>query len=319
MASEVKVTFSEYKGYQTTLFTQQHEDPEAPHVVLAGGYGQRGSYRRDVGWGRLGHYVADWATVSTAELPGLAYGAAPQPPSMDFYAQSLGNALLAAGYDKPICALGGSFSATLIYHYALHCQNVGDKATSGIDAGPRLDSMLLLGAPHQLGERQRHRLEQGIEILREGDYGAFVQQALDTILNEYPSDKVHRQRQAARVLALAFGDAGNSRQDAERHIRNMRQILAEDHFPNPEQLAIPTLVATGEHDSLTTVDQCRALAFGLKPNCKEFAVINDADHAVHLEQPEALARLMQWHFTTPANDRQLLQDVAAGCMVEPIS
>ncbi len=60
-------------------------------------------------------------------------------------------------------------------------------------------------------------------------------------------------------------------------------------------VGVPVLLGTGEHDDFTTPEYCREVV----EFCADarFTLMRDADHAVHLQVPDALADLLLRFFT----------------------
>jgi pimeloyl-ACP methyl ester carboxylesterase len=286
--NRVEITVARYHGYGYDCRTLINPDPAIEPVLLVGG-----AFQQKTGWGRLETLLAESASVVTVDLPG--WGESDLLPAwrgMDFLAEALHHVVELAGHRR-VHVFGGSYGGAVAFRLA--------------QRHPELVlSLALMGTPTSVAEPLRSRLLRTVTLLREGRLDDFADYSVALLLADEPpahSDPavdsnpaaaanpiVHINRGAvvSRILSGIF--RGISAEDAAKYMHNTMRLLEHDlHDPNPP-VTVPVLLGTGEHDDFTAPRMCRSLA----ASCADarFTLLRDADHAVHLEVPEALADLL---------------------------
>lgn len=273
--SRVEITVARYRGYGYDCRTVVNPSPEMEPIVLVGG-----AFQQKIAWGRLEALLAASATVVTVDLPG--WGESDLLPAwhgIDFLAEALHHVLDLAGH-KRVHVFGGSYGGAVAFHLAQrYPEQVLDLA--------------LMGTPASIVEPLRSRLLHTLALLSDGRLDEFADYSADLLLAAGSAVHVNRGPVVHRILSGIF--RGISDEDGAKYAQNTLRLLGHDlHNPNPP-VTVPVLLGTGEHDDFTTPRQCRRLA----PSCTDvrFTLLRDADHAVHLEVPDALADLLLRFFT----------------------
>ena len=273
--SRVEITVARYNGYGYDCRTLVNPDPAIEPVLLVGG-----AFQQKTHWGRLEAVLAEAATVVTVDLPG--WGESDLLPAwrgMDFLAEALHHVLELAGHRR-VHVFGGSYGGAVAFRLAQkYPEQVLDLA--------------LMGTPVSIGEPLRSRLLRTVALLREGRFDEFADYSVSLLLNGDPNAHITRGTAVQRILAGIF--RGISAEDGAKYVENTLRLLDHDlHDPNPP-VTVPVLLGTGEHDDFTTPDLCRPLA----ASCTDarFTLLRHADHAVHLQVPDALGDLLLRFFT----------------------
>lgn len=268
--SRVEITVARYDGYGYDCRTLINRDPKMEPVLLVGG-----AFQQKTGWGRLEALLAESATVVTVDLPG--WGESDLLPAwrgMDFLAEALHHVVDLAGHRR-VHVFGGSYGGAIAFRLAQrHPEQVL--------------SLALMGTPTSVAEPLRSRLLHTVTLLREGRLDEFAEYSVSLLLATDRIARIKRGGVVSRILAGIF--RGISAEDAAKYVENTMRLLDHDlHDPDPP-VTVPVLLGTGEYDDFTTPRMCRSLA----ASCTDarFTLLRDADHAVHLEVPEALADLL---------------------------
>ena len=232
-----------------------------PRVVLVHGFTQTGR-----SWRIVADDLARDHEVVTVDAPGHgdSAGVTTDLPS--------GAALLGAAGGRAVY-VGYSMGGRLALHLAL--------------ARPDLvDGLVLLGATAGIEvEEQRTARRAADEALaadleRDGldvFLDRWMAQPLFASLPPEAAGRDDRRRNTAADLASSLRLAGTGTQ--------------EPLWDRLETLAMPVLVVAGEHDErFAAIGRRMAIAIG--PNAT-FAVVPDAGHAAHLEQPRAFGQLLR--------------------------
>jgi len=268
--SRVEITVAQYRGYGYDCRTLVNTQPELPPIVLVGGaFQQKGS------WGRLETLLARSASVVTVDLPG--WGDADLLParySTAFLADALHHVLELAGH-KRAHVFGGSYGGAIALRLAQQHPEV-------------VQSLALMGTGATIDEPLRSRLLRTIALLRADRVEEFAQYSVSLLTNDDPAARITRGPVVRRILTGIFG--GISADDAAKFIENTLRLLKHELHGAYPLVTAPVLLGTGEHDDFTTPPQCRAL--GRYCTDASFTVLRNADHAVHLEVPDALADLL---------------------------
>jgi pimeloyl-ACP methyl ester carboxylesterase len=268
--SRVEITVAHHHGYGYDCRTLVNPKPQSPPVVLVGG-----AFQQKTAWGRLETLLAEAASVVTVDLPGWGESdLLPARYGMDFLAEALHRVLLQAGHRR-VHVFGGSYGGALAFRLAQqHPEQVL--------------SLALMGTPARIAEPVRAQLLRTIALLRADRIEEFADYAVSVILSKDPAARIARGPAVRRVLTAIFGGIGP--EDGAKFVENTLRLLEHDLHAVLPPVGVPVLLGTGEHDDFTGPEYCRAVA----DYCADarFALLRDADHAVHLQVPDALADLL---------------------------
>lgn len=273
--SRAEITVARYRGYGYDCRTLVNPSPDILPIVLVGGALQRKS-----GWGRLETLLARSASVVTVDLPGWGDAdllPAHHPPV--FLAEALRHVLDLAGHRR-VHVFGGSYGGVIAFRLAQRHPDL-------------VRSLALMGTGAAIGEPLRTRLLRTVALLRAERIEQFAEYCVSLLMTGDPAARVARGPVARRVLTGVFG--GISAEDGAKFIENTLRLLRHDLFERHPPVGVPVLLGTGEHDGFSTPRECRAVA----RYCTDawFTLLRDADHAVHLEVPDALGDLLLRFFS----------------------
>jgi pimeloyl-ACP methyl ester carboxylesterase len=273
--SRVEITVAQYRGYGYDCRTLVNPNPDMLPVVLVGG-----AFQQKTAWGRLEALLAESASVVTVDLPGWGESdLLPARHSMAFLADALHHVLTLAGHERAH-VFGGSYGGAVAFRLAQrHPEQVL--------------SLALMGTPAQVVEPVRSQLLRTVALLRADRIEEFARYSVSLILSKDPSAAIARGAAVRRVLTGIFSAIGP--EDGAKFIENTVRLMEHDLHASHPPVAVPVLLGTGEHDDFTTPELCRAVA----DYCTDvrFTLLRDADHAVHLQVPDALADLLLRFFT----------------------
>jgi pimeloyl-ACP methyl ester carboxylesterase len=273
--SRVEITVAQYRGYGYDCRTLVNPEPELLPIVLVGG-----AFQEKNAWGRLETLLAGSASVVTVDLPG--WGDADLLParySTAFLAEALHHVLQLAGHRRAH-VFGGSYGGAIAFRLAQQYPQL-------------VQSLALMGTGAAVDEPLRSGLLRTIALLRADRVEEFAQYSVSLLTNDDPAARIIRGPAVRRILTGVFD--GISADDAAKFIENTLRLLKHELHGAYPLVTVPVLLGTGEHDDFTTPRQCRAL--GRYCTDARFTALRNADHAVHLEVPDALADLLLRFFS----------------------
>jgi pimeloyl-ACP methyl ester carboxylesterase len=259
-----------HRGYRALGRVLVHPAPTRPPVLLVGG-----ALQRKEGWGRLEGQLGRESTVVTVDLPGWGgAGLLPAQFDMGFLADSLAAVLRAAAVGA-VHVFGGSYGSVVAYQ-------VGRRHPGLVRR------IALFGALGRIPNSMQPRLTGTIGLLRDGRRERFAHEVVEAMLNQDPYIQLARRGAVERILYALFQALGPL--EAAQYEQNTLRLLAPGRFDPSPPPAVPLLFGVGEHDSFTTVRDCRAFA----QSCPgaAFVRLRDSDHPVHLRCPDELAGLL---------------------------
>jgi len=268
--SRAEITVAHYRGYGYDCRTLVNPRPELPPVVLVGG-----AFQQKTAWGRLEARLAEAASVVTVDLPG--WGGSDLLPArygMEFLADALHHVLVLAGHRR-VHVFGGSYGGAIALRLAQrHPEQVLDVA--------------LMGTPARIPRPLAARLLRTVALLRADRLDEFADYAVSVLLSADPAAQIARGPAVRRILAGIFRSV--SADDAAKFVENTLRLIDHDLFALNPPVGVPALLGTGEYDDFTTPELCREVA----AQCTDarFTLLRGADHAVHLQVPNALADLL---------------------------
>ncbi len=232
-----------------------------PRIVLVHGFAQTGRC-----WGTVGDDLVTDHEVVFVDAPGHGR-------SSTFHAGLRTGARLIADQGGHATYLGYSMGGRFVLHLALANPELVNglvlvRATAGIDD------------PQARAERRRVDNAMADRLEREGldaFLDAWLAQPLFAGLTEDVQFRDERRTNTVDGLAESLRQAGTGAQDPL--------------WARLERIDVPTLVLAGERDEKFS-GEARRIAEAIGANA-EVALIPDAGHAAHLEQPAAFLRVLR--------------------------
>ncbi|WP_243789339.1 alpha/beta fold hydrolase [Saccharopolyspora gloriosae] len=231
------------------------------------------------GWPQMEDHVLPHASLITADLPGMG-GADPPRPEHD-------SELLCTAVDRIIDDLGAPRVNLFGYSYgsviAFTCAQRRPQ---------RIARLLLGGLPVHISEAQYAHWRRATDRLVAGDLEDFAELAAEGMLCLDESRPVHRRHLAYRYVKRSFLQAATHTPDAKNVLDRSvtRRLSFTGGLPG-----VSTLVFCGEHDTVSSPEHQRDFAAGLQDG--DFVTVDESDHWVVLERPDAVADLTTRFFT----------------------
>jgi pimeloyl-ACP methyl ester carboxylesterase len=262
------------RTYRARIIHQRNAQT-AP-IVLVGG-----AFQQQHAWGRVERGLLRTASLITVDLPGAgADDALPADFGLDFLTGALDDLLTFTLGDAPVNVVGASYGSAIAYRWVQGHQE-------------RTVRLALIGTMSRLTEDIRARMRHSVDQLRHGTRGDFVDSVLNAMMCLAPEVTITRRVAVVRCLTSALEQL--SELEAEQYVENTYRLLNHRERGTGRQVGVPVLVATGEHDPLTTPTLNREVATGCLD--ARFTTIRDADHLVHLERPTEVVDLVSRFLT----------------------
>ncbi|MGG2460445.1 alpha/beta fold hydrolase [Streptomyces sp. RGM 3693] len=252
---------------------RQPERCTEPVLVLGGAL--QGMF----GWPQMEDRLGPVAEVVTADLPGMG-GAEPLPPgpSIEVLCAAILGIIDDLGAPR-INLFGFSYGAGLAFGCARRFPG-------------RIARLVLGGVPAHISEAQVAHWRRAAGHLAEGDTDTFATMVAEGLLCRDESRPVVRRELAYRYVRRAMLQAALHSPHA---VDSLSRALTDRPDFSGGLSGIPTLVFSGEHDTVTAPSRQRDFAATIAGS--HFLAIPDTDHWVVLERPEEVAELAVRFFT----------------------
>ncbi|MFB7668103.1 alpha/beta fold hydrolase [Kitasatospora sp. NPDC056138] len=268
-AFPAEVSSHRWQGYHCESRLVRTSAPRIAPVLLIGG-----AFQTKETWGRFEREFLEHADVLTVDPPGWgAGGVLPDRYGADFLADALGHMLDETGL-PPANIVSGSYGTAIAYRLAQRHPE-------------RVRRIVLIGTMTSIPEHARISMRRTMDFLAARQMQEFAEASVEVLMN---TDGVASVTAGARVRRFLLRRLLNLAADeVEQTFANTHRLLKHEMVDPTRAPAVPVLVTTGEHDTFTTPDLCRALA----ATCTDswFAEVADADHMLHLERTAEVADL----------------------------
>ncbi|WP_077194267.1 alpha/beta fold hydrolase [Streptomyces lydicus] len=244
------------------------------------------------GWPQMEDHVGPVADVVTADLPGMG-NADPLPPGPSSALMRAAIERIIDDLDVPrINLFGFSYGAGLAYGCARHLPG-------------RIARLALGGVPAHISAAQLALWRRAADELAHGDAESFATLVTEGLMCLDDRRHVTSRRLAYRYVRRSMMHAARHSQHA---VESLNRALSDRPDFSGELRDVPTLVFSGEHDTVTSADRQRAFAATIPGS--RFLSIPDADHWVVLERAQDVADLAVRFFTDgPLNSAPALAPV----------
>ncbi|TBO60410.1 alpha/beta hydrolase [Streptomyces kasugaensis] len=231
------------------------------------------------GWPQMDDRVGPVADVVTADLPGMG-SADPLPPgpSADLLCAAIERIIV--DLDVPrINLFGFSYGAGLAYGCAQRFPG-------------RIARLALGGVPAHISAAQLDQWQRAAEHLAHGDTDTFATMVTEGLMCLDEHRYVAHRRLAYRYVRRSMLHAARHSPHA---VDSLRRALTDRPDFSGGLTGVPTLVFSGEHDTVTSPARQRDFAATIAGS--RFLTVPDADHWVVLERPQDVADLTARFFT----------------------
>ncbi|MFB7630859.1 alpha/beta fold hydrolase [Streptomyces sp. NPDC056149] len=231
------------------------------------------------GWPQMDDKLGPVTEVVTADLPGMG-GAEPLPPgpSVAVLCAAILGIIDDLGAPR-VNLFGFSYGAGLAFECARRFPG-------------RIARLALGGVPAHISKAQVAHWRRATARLTEGDADAFATMAAEGLLCRDEGRTVVRRELAFRYVRRSMLQAALRSPHA---VDSLRRALTDRPDFSGGLSGIPTLVFSGEHDTVTSPARQRDFAATIAGS--RFLTIPDADHWVVLERPDEVAELAARFFT----------------------
>ncbi|MFI6694638.1 alpha/beta fold hydrolase [Streptomyces sp. NPDC050433] len=264
---EHDLTFGGFR-YTCRIAGQDRLDTE-PIVILGGSSQDRHSWQRHEKW------LTPLSSVITVDLPG--YGTAdflPAKYGVDFLAAAVRHVVQELRIPR-INLVAACYGGAIGVRFAQHYPHL-------------LERMMLVGMTTVIPADYAAAMERWDGMIRIGETEPIARELADRFMSPPGTGHVRKKAAVARLVyqQIAAQNPEQLRMSAEHNSRLMRH---EWYRPEPTP-AVPSLVVTGEHDTLTTPAMGRTMAACLP--AARFMTVEETDHLAPVERIADFADLM---------------------------
>lgn len=258
--------------YSYRLLRQSAPTTE-PVVVLGGAL--QGMF----GWPQMEDCLGPVADVVTADLPGMGNsGQLPPGPRTELMCAAIEGIIDDLGAPR-INLFGFSYGAGLAFAWARRFPQ-------------RIARLALGGVPAHVSAEQRTLVRRADDLLRDGDTEGFATLMTEALMCLDEARHVTRRQ-------LTYRYVRRSLMHSARHSPHVGDALRRALWDCPDYTGglsgVPTLVFSGEHDTVTSPARHRDFAATIPGS--RVLTIPDADHWVVLERAQDVADLAARFFT----------------------
>ncbi|WP_328584569.1 alpha/beta fold hydrolase [Streptomyces sp. NBC_00370] len=259
-----------FDGFRYTCRIVHNETPVTePLLVLGGSSQDRNSWQRHEKW------LAPLGQVITVDLPG--YGTAdflPASYGVDFLAAAVRHLLTELGVAR-INLVAACYGGAVGVRFAQHYPGM-------------LARLLLVGMTTRIPADYAAAMERWAVMIERGETETIARELADRFMSPPGTGRVRKHAAVSRLVyqQIAGQTPEQLRMSAEHNTRLMRH---EWYRPEPVP-AVPSLVVTGEHDTLCTPEMGREVAARL-PEAR-FLTIEETDHLAPVERIADFADLV---------------------------
>lgn len=280
-------------GFRFVVRVAWCEEPVTEPFLILGG-----SSQDRLSWTRHERTLRPLGHVVTVDLPG--YGGAdflPAEHGIDFLADAARYALDDLGAQR-VNLLGACFGGAVALRLAQrHAE--------------RVQRLVLIGMTRDLPSDYTDRVPRWMAMLAEGRNDEIARELVDRFMSPEGTGEVRRHAAVSRLLYRQF--VGRSAEEVRMDVEHNHRLMAHPWYVRHPAARVPSLVLTGEHDTLTPPEMGLQAARCL--NGAWFTTVKDADHLLPVERSEELADLLGLFCTDRAIDQlpycNALQFVAA--------
>ncbi|PNV34544.1 alpha/beta hydrolase [Streptomyces sp. DH-12] len=259
-----------FRGFAYTCRIVHRTAPRTVPLLLLGG-----SSQNRYSWQSHEKWLSPLCTLITVDLPG--YGSSDFLPArygIDFLGDALQHMLTDIGVPE-VNLFGGCFGEVVGLRFAQrHPESVR--------------RIVFAAAASRLPELYSEAVPRLSRTLERGDIEAAADGLVRLFMSDPEAGKVRRHAAVARLLQRQF--VNQTPDDIRKAVEhNVRLVTHGCYEPLPVP-RVPTLVFTGEHDTLCTPEMGRELAATM-PGAL-FTTVKEADHLVTVERREESADLI---------------------------
>lgn len=264
---ERRFTFQGF-AYHCRIVHQDASRTE-PLVLLGGSSQNRHAWLRHEKW------LAEHCTTVTVDLPG--YGAAdflPVGHGLDFLASTVRHMLAELAMSR-VSLVGSCFGGAIALRFAQ--QYPGQVARLG-----------LIGMTKIIPDDYADAVPRWTRMLECGDRAGIATELVERFMSPAGTGLVRKHQVVSRLLHRQF--VAQSEEEIRMSVEHNARLLSHDWYRDEPVPAVPTLVCTGEYDTLCTPELGREVAASLP--AAAFTTIKEADHLAPVERMKEFSDLI---------------------------
>ncbi len=248
-----------------------HQDaPTTLPMVLLGG-----SSQSRLAWLRHEKWLSAQCTLVTVDLPG--YGAADFLPArygMDFLAANLRHML--TELDMPrVNLVGACFGGAIALRFAQHYPGY-------------LARLALVGMTKAVPDDYAEAVPRWTWMLERGERAQIATELVQRFMSPPGVATVRKHEVVSRLLYQQF--MAQSDQEMVMSVEHNARLMRHEWYRPEPVAAVPSLIFTGEHDTLCTPPMGREVADALPTAL--FTTVKEADHLVPVERMAEFSDLL---------------------------
>ncbi|MET8171876.1 alpha/beta fold hydrolase [Streptomyces clavifer] len=264
---ERTLTFEGF-AYHCRIVHQDH--PQTEPLILLGG-----SSQNRYAWLRHEKWLAEYCTTVTVDLPG--YGTAdflPVGHGIDFLAANVRHMLGELAMPR-VNLVGSCFGGAIALRFAQ--QHPAHVARLG-----------LVGMTRVIPDDYADSVPRWTRMLEQGDRAGIAGELVERFMSPAGTGAVRKHAVVSRLLLRQF--LAQSEDELRMSVEHNARLMSHDWYRDEPVPAVPSLVFTGEHDTLCTPAMGRAVAASLP--AASFTTIKEADHLAPVERMEEFSDLI---------------------------
>jgi pimeloyl-ACP methyl ester carboxylesterase len=251
-----------FEGFAYHCRIVHQGSPQAQPLVLLGG-----SSQNRYAWLRHQKWLAEQCTMVTVDLPG--YGSAdflPADRGLDFLAATVRHMLQELALPQVNLVgscFGGAIALRFAQHHPAHVAKLG-----------------LVGMTRTIPEDYADAVPRWKRMLEQGDRARIASELVQRFMSPPGTGAVRKHEVVSRLLYAQF--MAQSDDDISKSVEHNARLMSHDWYRDEPVPAVPSLVCTGEHDTLCTPAMGREVAAALPATA--FTTIKEADHLAPVER-----------------------------------
>jgi pimeloyl-ACP methyl ester carboxylesterase len=240
-----------------------------PMVVLGG------SSQNRFAWVRHEKWLAAQCTLVTVDLPG--YGEADFLPArygIDFLAAAVRHMLAELGMPQ-VNLVGTCFGGAVALRFAQHYPGY-------------LARLALVGMTTEVPAYYTEAVPRWTRMLERGERGRIAAELVERFMSPPGAGPVRKHEVVSRLLYQQF--VGQSDEEMAKSVEHNARLLSQEWLRPEPVPAVPSLVFTGEFDTLCPPQEGRRVADTLP--AAAFTTVREADHLLPVERMPEFSDLL---------------------------
>lgn len=259
-----------FEGYAYHCRILHQDAPQTAPLVLLGGSSQnRYAWRRHEKW------LTPWCTMVTVDLPG--YGDADFLPArygLDFLAANVRHMLSELAMPE-VNLIGTCFGGAIALRFAQHYPGY-------------LARLGLIGMTKVIPDDYADSVPRWTRMLERGDRAQIATELVQRFMSPPGAGLVRKHEVVSRLLYAQF--MAQSDDEIRMSVEHNARLMRHEWYRGEPVPAVPSLVFTGEYDTLCPPSMGREVAASLPAS--SFTTIKEADHLAPVERMAEFSELI---------------------------